>query len=396
MTDDNDPPADEDQHTDENENHDGDPESAHFDSDPFGIDESPHDSVDTETSAQATGDKKADETVNTDANALTGGVSDNLDTETTDVATDDRPGGGIETQQQQIKRALAEIRKEGLKIAVIYAIVDAAIATLLVNAISLFVGIPSGVPARVPVPSGIVTVIQDIAGIAVTEPTIATGAVLGVGIGLIIIPIEVGIRIRRPLIDQFAAANPSLQESLRTARDATEANRQSAIVKRLYDNVLKGLNQASSLGLINLRRVATAVVILVVLSGATVQLAVVDLSLDEFGADSTVTVAGDREETEYSGLKNGSSILGDETSVREGQQTQNATISTSGSDGGDGGDRDSPTAYTNSGFSAEDVQTQQAAFDSDEAVQNAALIREYNLAIRENTDQSDTTASPQR
>jgi hypothetical protein len=389
MTDDNDPPVDQDQHTDGNENHNGDPESAHFDSDPFGIDENPDDGVDTENSAQATGNERTDKTVNTDTNALTGGVSNNLDTETTDVAPDNRPGDGIETQQQQIKRALSEIRKEGLKIAVIYAVVDAAIATLLVNAISLFVGIPSGIPARVPIPSGIVTVLQDIAGIAVTEPSIATGAVLGVGVGLIIIPIEVGIRVRRPLVDQFAAANPSLQESLRTARDATEANRQSTIVKRLYDNVLTGLNQASSLGLIDLRRVATAVVILVILSGATVQLAVVDLSLDEFGADSTVTVAGDRERTEYSGLQNGSSILGEETSVREGQQTQNATISTSGSDGGEDRNRDSPTAYANSGFSAEDVQTQQAAFEGEEAVQNAALIREYNLEIRQNNDRAD-------
>ncbi|WP_065757383.1 DUF7502 family protein [Haloquadratum walsbyi] len=394
MTDNNHSPVDDDQNTDESKDEQTDPESSQFDPDPFGIGEAPPDeSVDTDALTRTTVDETANKSANPDVNAPTGGVSENGNNKLTDEVSAEQSRGGIETQQEQIKRALAEIRKEGFKIAVVYAVVDAAIVTLLINIILLFVGIPLGMPSRVPIPSAIVTILRDTIAITITEPTIATGAVLGVGIGLLIIPIEVGIRIRRPLVDQFAAANPSLQESLQTARDATEANQQSAIVKRLYDDVLKGLNQASSIGLINLRRVATAVVILMILSGATVQLAVVDLSLDEFGADSAVTVAGDREETEYSGLKNGSSILGDETSIREGQQTQNATISTSGSDGGGNADRDSPTAYTNSGFSAEDVQTQQAAFDSDEAVQNAALIREYNLAIRDNSDQTDTTAS---
>ena len=399
MTDDDDLPADEDQNTNTSEDEHGDPELSQFDPDPFGIGEdSPDESVDTNTSTQTAVGETATESVNRDpdVDAPIGGVSENSDTRVTDETSTNHSHSDIETQQQQIKRALAEIRREGFKIAVIYAVVDAAIVALLVNMTALVVGIPSAIPPRIPIPPAVVTMLEDTLGVTMTEPTIATGAVLGVGSGLLILPVEVGIRTRRPLVDQFAAANPSLQESLRTARDATEANRQSAIVKRLYENVLTGLNQASSLGLISLRRVATAVVILVILSGATVQLAVVDLSLDEFGADSTVTVAGDREKTEYSGLKNGSAILGEKTSVREGQQTQNATISTSGSDGGDGGDRDSPTAYTNSGFSAEDVQTQQAAFDSDEAVQNAALIREYNLAIRENTDQSDATASSQR
>ena len=90
---------------------------------------------------------------------------------------------------------------------------------------------------------------------------------------------------------------------------------------------------------------------------------------------------------EYAGLQDGSSILGEPEDVPEGSEDLDATIDTSGSGSGDGTDAASATAYEDSGFGgSETVESQRAGFTERERLEDAELIREYNLRIRENDE----------
>jgi hypothetical protein len=220
--------------------------------------------------------------------------------------------------------------------------------------------------------------------------TVSSATVVGAAAGLLVLCAEMAWRSRRPLVEQFAAVNPSLSESLRTARDAVERDRQSRIVLRLYRDVLDQLRDASSIGLISTRRVALAMLLVSVLSIATIQLAVVDISLSGLGDPAEPETPDGGTQTEYDGLQDGSSILGDAEDVPEGSEELEATVDTSGSGGGNGSEVDSAAAYENSGLdSSSPVESQRAGFDERERLEDAELIREYNLRIREDSD-SDT------
>ena len=298
---------------------------------------------------------------------------------------DDAPDAdGPPPTERKLRRALTQIRREGLKVAVIYAVVDAALATLLVNLVVTVAGAP-GLPTRLPIPEAVLDALAGV-GAMPAEPTVSSAAAVGAAAGLLVFLAEVGWRIRKPLVEQFAAANPSLSESLRTARDAVERDRQSRIVLRLYEDVLDELRDASSIGLLSTRRLALAVLVLSVISVATVQLAVVDISLAGLGGPAEPEGPDGGTQSEYDGLQDGSSILGDAEDVPEGSEELEANIDTSGSGSGNGTEVDA-AAYQNSGLdSSGPVESQRAGFDERERLEDAELIREYNLRIRENSE----------
>ena len=159
------------------------------------------------------------------------------------------------------------------------------------------------------------------------------------------------------------------------------------MARRLYESVLADLKRASSVGLLDLRRVAVTVLLITAVSVATIQVAVVDISLAglDDGSDSGVQTGGT--DADYTGLQDGSAILGDPEDVPEGSEDLDATIDTSGSGSGDGTDAESAASYEDSGFAGpETVESQRAGFTEREQLEDAELIREYNLRIREETD----------
>jgi hypothetical protein len=297
-------------------------------------------------------------------------------TTTSDDTTDDPP------EPNRMRTALTQIRREGWKIAAVYAAVDAALATLAANLVLTVVGLPVG-PERVPIPPRVVDVLRETAGLSLADPTLSTAAAVGVAVGSLVFVAEVGWRVRRPLVEQFEAANPALRESLRTARDAVAGGNETVIARRLYTDVLDDLREASSLGLLDLRRVAGTLVVVALLSVATVQIAVVDLP--EPGAEGP---AGDGPsggtDSDYTGLQDGSSVLGEPEDVPAGDDELDATVDTGGAGSGEGDAADSVASYDRSGFDdAESVQSQRAGFDGSDRIEDADLIREYNLRIRE-------------
>jgi hypothetical protein len=308
----------------------------------------------------------------------------------TETATPTEGGDSDDTPrtERKIRRALTQIRREGLKVAAIYAVVDAALATLLVNLVAAFTGVPS-LPARLPIPGAVLDALSGV-GVTPAEPTVSSGAVVGAAVGLVVFGVEVAWRTRRPLVEQFAAANPSLSESLRTARDAVDRDRQSRIVRRLYEDVLTQLTEASSIGLLSVRRVAVTVLLISVISLATIQLAVVDISLAGLGGPPDADQSGGTTQ-DYTGLQDGSSILGEPEDVPAGSEELEAGIDTTGSGSGDGTDTSSAAAYDDSGFdSSSAVESQRAGFSERERLEDAELIREYNLRIRQEDTNSDS------
>lgn len=298
----------------------------------------------------------------------------------------DEPGDERAGETRRMRRAIEEIRREGWKVAVIYATVDAALATLLSNLV-LSVVRPSFLPARIPIPGTIADALRGGLGLTLADPAVAGGAVAGAAIGVVVFAVEVSWRVRRPLVEQFEAANPGLRESLRTARDAVEDDRRSRIAVRLYEDVLAELRGASSIGLLDLRRLTATVFVIALVSLATIQLAVADLSILGLDGDGDGPPPPDSDSSEYGGLQDASSIMGDPEDVPSGEENMDAVIDTSGSGSGEDGDGDSAASYDNSGYGGpESYESQRAGFSEGEQLEDAELIREYNLRIREGDD----------
>ena len=287
-----------------------------------------------------------------------------------------------QTPRERMASALAEVRREGRKVALIYAVVDAALVTLLCNvALGLF--LPSSVPAAVGVPDAIVGALGWPSGSVEVATSILVGAVAGAAT----FAAEYLLRIRRPAVEQFEDANPEVREALRTARDAVNRGRDNTMAAALYEDVIDSLRATSSARLVNLKRVTLTVVVILVLSVASIQVAVVDVNL--FGGGDGGG-PGDARPDDYSGLQDGDKILGDAENVSAGDKELEADLDSQRS--GDSNDSaSSPASYDSGGFTggSGDVESQQAGFAPDQRLEDADLIREYNLQIREDSSDSD-------
>jgi hypothetical protein len=279
------------------------------------------------------------------------------------------PPGGSETARDRVEAAVREVRHEWFKVAAVYAAVDAAVVALLVNLLVNLLAIDA-LPAEVAVPGGL--------------GSLSTSSLFGILAGLVVGVGEFAYRARQPAVEGFERANPQVSEALRTARDAAADARDSAMAVRLYEDVLDRLRTTSSAALVDARRVAVPIVVLLVVSVLTVQVAVVDLSLDRFGDDDRAG-PGDRAPDEYDGLRDGDEVLGDAEDVSAGDTEKDVVVGSDGSGEGTGGD--APGSYDDGGFAtAGDVESQQAGYAPDERIEDADLIREYNLKIREEED----------
>jgi hypothetical protein len=286
------------------------------------------------------------------------------------------------SDSQRVREAIEEVRREGYKLAAVYAVIDAAAVALVVNLLLTILALDA-IPAEVAVPGALVGLAERLAGRGFGSIRIATSTVIGAGLGLLVGIGEFAVRARRPAVELFERANPEVREALRTARDAVEDGAESAMAVRLYRDVLSRLKQTSSVGLLDGKRIAVPMVLLLLASVLTVQVAVVDLQL---GGGGVTGGDGGGVDDEFGGLQDGSEVLGDSENVSAGDNQQNVSVGSSGSGSNEGGD--SPASYDDGGFAGEGaVESQQAGFAPDEEIEDADLIREYNLAIREEDEE---------
>lgn len=268
---------------------------------------------------------------------------------------------------ERMKSALTVIRHEGWKAGFIYALVDAVAAMLVVNLAVIVLDIPWVPPT-----------------ISLADTPVAGPAVVGLVVGLAVLVGEFAWRVRQPLIERFEDGNPEVADALRTARDAVEGDVDSTMARRLYADVLDRLQETSSLALLDFRRVSGTVVLILVLSALTMQATVYDVSLVGSGDDGEIETA-DNESVEFSGLQDGSSVLGEAGDAQSGDENLTARLdSTRGDDEiNDSGDLPATTTGVGGGGAGASLEGQQAGFTQQEDVEDAQLVREYNVRIRE-------------
>ncbi|WP_336339377.1 DUF7502 family protein [Haloarcula brevis] len=311
----------------------------------------------------------------------------------TDPDTNDGEDAAASDRTQARERmaaAIAEVRREGKKAAFVYAVVDAMLLFLLVN-ILLTVLSPAELPTQLSVPAAVTEPVGTAVGRSLSGLSLPTGAVVGSVAGAAWLVGEYLYRARRPLVEQFEAANPGVAEALRTARDAVEDGAETRMAARLYEDVLDGLKQSSSVALVDSRRLVGTLVVVVLLSLATVQVAVVDVGL--LDRDPAETESPTDRPSRYEGLEDGDAILGDSEDVQAGDENLTAQIdSTGGEEELDRSQSFPPSPDTGGpGSGSGAVDSQQAGFAGQEDVEDADLIREYNLRIREQDPEDEDT-----
>ncbi|MBV0923734.1 hypothetical protein KTS45_05915 [Halomicroarcula limicola] len=295
---------------------------------------------------------------------------------------------GSETQSEtgasrdRMKRALREVRREGWKAAIVYAVVDATLLFLVVN-LALSVLSPPSVPSQVAVPSAVLDPVGDALGRSLTGAALPVAALVGIVVGAVAFVAEVWLRVRRPLIERFEAANPPVAEALRTARDAVAADADSRMAARLYEDVLDRLRESSGVALVDLRRVAGTLVVVVLLSVATLQVAAVDLALLGGGPADPAAGGPANQSRNYTGLEDADAVLGERENVSAGDDNLTAQVESTGGDQPVEQSEQFPSSGPSGGGDGSGIDSQQAGFAGSEEIEDAALIREYNLRIRE-------------
>lgn len=277
---------------------------------------------------------------------------------------------------RRMRAAVREVRREARKVAFIYAVVDASVAfigTLLVVAVLD----PAPLRRELAIP-------RDLGAVE-------AGLVLAAGLGLVTLVVEFAWRLRRPMVERFEAANPAVHEALRTARDALEDGSDTPMARALYESVTDRLGATSSRELVDMRRLGATVVLVLVLSVLTVQASIsaVHLGLPEDGRaggrDPGGPAAGP---TTFEGLQPGEAVLGAPQDITPGSENVSAEIDpvTGGTGDGaaDGSDYDQGGLPPGSG----PIDPQRAGFDPPPDLEEADLIREYNLRIRD-VDEGD-------
>ena len=287
----------------------------------------------------------------------------------------------------RVEAALTEVRRECWKAATLHAVVEATAVFFAANLVLVTVD-PGWLPTRFMLPAAVGGPLSGALGVSGPVGLPGSGTLAFV-LGLVAFAVGIGYRVRRPLVEQFEAANPEVREALRTARDAVSDDADSLMARRLYADVLDGLDRSSGLALVDQRRLGVGVAAVVLLSVLTVQVAVLDLNL--FDAEEEVTDGGAAPVNNYTGLLDGDQVLGDSEAVEAGEEELNASVESSGG-GQDVGDEEQfpSDGAPGAGAPSDGVEGQQAGFAAPEQVEDAELVREYNRRIR-SQDETDGT-----
>ena len=293
-------------------------------------------------------------------------------------ASPDRGGDRSESDDESksgdhsddVRSALAEIRREQYKVAVVHASLEAAVVALGVNLLA-------GVASLSALDATVLASVAESSGV----PAPDVGTLLALLAGVAAFAAGVGLRVRRPAAESFEAANPEVAEALRTARDSVRDGRANPVALALYDDVLDRLGETSSVGLLDTTRLAATVLLAFALSLASVQTAVVGLDLAGPPSDAAVGGAGDSG-VDRAALANGSTptlqdgdeLLGDPSEVDTG--SENLTASVGSSPGGEG---EQARNYDRDGGGSDGgaVAPERAGFDSPERVEDADLVARY-------------------
>jgi len=294
-------------------------------------------------------------------------------------ATDaERPGDA-----GTIKQAVREIRREGYKAAALHATVDAVAVLLLCYLVF----------ART----------TDLALPTIEIPSVGPvdGALLVAGVGaLVTFGTEFTLRTRWYTLERFEAANPVVADALRTAREAADTGRTSVMARRLYRDVTARLSETDGTVFVHTRWLAVSVVLVVLLSGATLGTAVAGVQFSLGGENATApggasgggaagggsgTGAQQAEDSEGDDeLQDGEEVLGDLKDVSSGNESVRANVSAGQGSGGE--DRSRQIYDEGAGSPDSEIAARRAGFQDDRNLEDADLVRDYNLRLQARDD----------
>ncbi len=200
---------------------------------------------------------------------------------------------------------MSEIRREGLKAAVLHSVVESAAAFFVALGALSIMGFDAAV-----------------AGHDLLYPLSAAAAVAYL-VGATV------VLYRRRTVERFEDVNPDLREKLRTARDAAEDDDSAAAADALYLEVLEDLQDASSRGFVDAARLAGALVVVLALGAALMAGGVDDLRATGDAARDTLGIGGDPpgdpgfvdpSDDGYTGVQSGDHLVGEPGNLSEADE----------------------------------------------------------------------------
>lgn len=197
--------------------------------------------------------------------------------------------------REQVEEAVDEIKREGLKAAVLHAVVESAAAFFVAVAALSLTGFQASAAG--------VDLLYPLAVLAAAAYLVATTSVL----------------YRRRTVEQFEEVNPDLREKLRTARDAAEHDDSAPAAEALYREVLADLQEASSRGFVDGARIAGALVVVLALGVALMAGGVDDLRATGDAARDSLGIGGPTgdagpvapSDDGYTGVQSGDHLVGE-------------------------------------------------------------------------------------
>ncbi|AQL42150.1 hypothetical protein BV210_05235 [Halorientalis sp. IM1011] len=281
-----------------------------------------------------------------------------------EVAASGEPDGTEPSAEREtIERAVQAIRREGQKAAALHAVVDATAVFLVANLLTRVFAVP--LPAVGPVRGG---------------------TVAAVGVALLAGAVEFALRVRYYTVERFEAANPVVADALRTARDAARSGAETPMARRLYRTVTDRLEATSAGGFLHTRWLSVSAVVVVLASALTVQAAVAGVTFAP--TTNTTDTEGSEsfggEDNGVSELQNPDDVLGEPKEPADGREELDVNFSRSSG----GGSGDQVDSYEDSGLSSggDAVAARQAGFAAERNLEDADLVREYNLRVQRDTD----------
>ncbi|MFB6284732.1 MAG: hypothetical protein ABEK59_12530 [Halobacteria archaeon] len=281
----------------------------------------------------------------------------------------------------QVNKAVKEVKREGLKAGLVHASIESAILL-----IGLVVVISKADPSFIPDGS-----------IAVSGVAVSKGSLVAVGVSFVFFILDVFWIYRRNTVKKFEEFNPEIQEVLRTARDTAKDDIDNPIAQRLYDETIEKLKNSSSAGFISIKRIATTILILLIIAllfayvtlmgfnympggGFGLQGAGPGVGQGASGSQGDSSGAASGDKIKYKGLQDGDQILGEKGNLTTGSNRKTINLSESGSaeDGGAGG-AGSFSSGDGSGPSNPGIDVERSDYQTETNIdrEEARLMREY-------------------
>ena len=284
-----------------------------------------------------------------------------------------------ETNAEMVLQAEKEIRREGAKAAFLHGVVEAT-AFFVIAYFALFTVQPDAIPETVPV---------EAAGVAVPGAVVVSTV-----LALVFLVADAYLIYRRRTLEYFEDVNPHINEALRTARDAAERGEENEMAEALYEDVLEELKSTSSDGFVSIPRMAGSVLLVFALAFLLLSATLGGFSggqslfSDETTAQGGGGGAGESEggggggegETQQE-QQSSEDVLGESGEVSRGTDERNVELDRSGS-GGEGGGGTGSVGEGREYGEGVSVEGQRTEFSPEEEIEDAELVKEYNLRVR--------------